>query len=264
MKIAVWQALSTPCNIEENYQRLATVAKQAVEQGAELLVTPEMFITGYNIGDSAQSLAKQSPLEQVRHIARKYHIGLVVGGPEWYEPEAGAAHCFNAVHLIDDNGHLLARYHKTHLFGALDRDMFTAGDTLSPVVTYKGVKIAMMICYDVEFPENVRAAALAGAQLICVPTAQMQPFSHVNALLIPTRAWENQVYIAYANQQGLDGELEYVGKSVIAAPSSSVLAMAPDKGEALIYAEVDADIVMAAQEQNPYLSDLRQSLFRTE
>nr|WP_277925212.1 carbon-nitrogen hydrolase family protein [Sediminivirga luteola] len=257
VKIAVWQALSTSADIDANLDRLGRAAAEAAASGAELLITPEMFLTGYNIGDATRTLAAEAPLDRLGEIAAAHGIGLIAGGP------APAAHgCHNAAAFIAADGSTLAVYRKTHLFGDLDRAQFLAGDEPTTMVEYRGLKIAMLICYDVEFPEAVRAAALAGADLVAVPTAQMQPFSFVNLHLIPTRAWESQIYVAYANQHGIDGDLEYVGLSTIAAPDGNVLARAEESGEEIIYAEVDAATVAAARQANPYLDDLRRELFR--
>ncbi|CAM5716447.1 Carbon-nitrogen hydrolase OS=Streptomyces alboniger OX=132473 GN=CP975_05405 PE=3 SV=1 [Streptomyces alboniger] len=75
-----------------------------------------------------------------------------------------------------------------------------------------------MICYDVEFPENVRAHALAGTDLLLVPTAQMHPFQFVAESVVPVRAFENQMYVAYVNRVGQEGEFEFVGLSTLAGP----------------------------------------------
>ncbi|WP_110674994.1 MULTISPECIES: carbon-nitrogen hydrolase family protein [Salinicola] len=256
MQIAAWQALSTHGDIATNLARLDESARRAAAEGAALLITPEMFLTGYVLGDDTRRLAQAAPLERAREIAARHAIGLVVGGPEI---ESGA--CYNAAHLIADDGQVLARYHKAHLFGDVDRDQFTAGDRATCVADYRGVRIALLICYDVEFPESVRAAARQGAELICVPTAQMQPFAHVNRRLIPTRAWESQVYVAYTNQHGHEAAFDYVGHSLIVAPNGEPLAEAPSAGEALIHAEIDPAAVAAGRAANPYLDDLRQELF---
>ena len=118
-----------------------------------------------------------------------------------------------------------------------------------------------MICYDVEFPEFVRAAALAGAHLVAVPTAQMAPFSFIADDVVRVRAWENQIYVAYANHHGSGATLTYVGRSSIVAPDATVLDAIVD-GEGLIYATVDPAVVGLAQAQNPYLKDRVQGLYR--
>jgi len=112
----------------------------------------------------------------------------------------------------------------------------------------------------VEFPENARLAALAGAHLIAVPTAQMQPFEFVADTLVRARAWENQVYVAYANHEGVEGDTTYVGRSSIVAPDGSVIDRR-EGGTGLLWADVDPEQVHRGQRANPYLADLRPSLY---
>ena len=117
-----------------------------------------------------------------------------------------------------------------------------------------------MICYDVEFPETVRAAALAGAHLIAVPTAQMEPFAFVAEHLVRVRAWENQVYVAYVDHDGSEDDLTYVGRSSIVAPDATVLDSV-EHGSRLIYATIDPNLVDLQQKANPYLGDRRAPLY---
>jgi predicted amidohydrolase len=123
-----------------------------------------------------------------------------------------------------------------------------------------GVQVAVLICYDVEFPETVRAAAERGAHLVAVPTAQMTPFEFVAEQVVRARAWENQVYLAYINHDGRERTLEYVGRSSIVAPSGDVLAGA-GHGDQLLLATIDTDVVGRARAQNPYLADRRLDLY---
>jgi len=161
---------------------------------------------------------------------------------------------------VGPDGTLLGRHRKTHLFGDLDRRHFTPGDRPTSIVDFGGLRIALLICYDVEFPENVRAAALAGADLIAVPTAQMEPYAFVADHLLRVRAWENQVYIAYVNHDGAEGLLTYVGRSSITAPSGEVLDSVR-RGNQLISATVDPAVVAQARKDNPYLLDRRPDLY---
>ncbi|HPX35620.1 MAG TPA: carbon-nitrogen hydrolase family protein [Mycobacterium sp.] len=256
LRIAGLQTAGRPGDVEANLAELERAAATAAGRGAGLLITPELFLTGYDVGDALYSLAAQPLLERACTIAREHDIALIVGLPE----VAPAGRLYNSAVFIDHTGEVLARYRKTHLFAELDRRYFDAGDDAVCVVDYRGIRVAMMICYDVEFPENVRRAALAGAHLVAVPTAQMEPFAFIAESVIRTRAWENQVYVAYINHDGAEAETVYVGRSSIVAPDASVLDRI-EHGDGLIYADVDAGVVAEAQRLNPYLSDRRPDLY---
>ncbi|WP_432544650.1 carbon-nitrogen hydrolase family protein [Kineococcus sp. SYSU DK002] len=255
MRIAGWQHPGEPGDVDGNLAALEDAARRAAAGGARLLVTPEMFLTGYNIGARVAELAREPLEDRVADVARRTGVALAVGLP--LPAPGGADGVTNSVLLLDETGRRLARYDKTHLFGDLDRSLFVPGDR--PVVTadLDGVRLAFLVCYDVEFPETVRAAALAGTDLVLVPTAQMEPFAFVAEHLVRVRAWENQVYLAYVNHSGAEGDLRYVGRSSISAPSGDVLAFAAPDGEDLLFADVDPAVVRAAHRDNPYLTDLR-------
>ena len=260
LTIAGLQHPGAPGDVDANLATLAAAARDAKDRGADLLVSPEMFVTGYNIGDRVAELAARPLVEEVARVAAEAGIAVVAGLPELF----GDGTVANTAVLVDADGTELARYRKTHLFSDLDRALFVAGDALGPLVTFRGVRLALLICYDVEFPETVRRAARQGAHAVVVPTAQMEPFAFVAETLIPVRAWENQVYVAYVNRSGAEGDLAYVGRSSIAAPSGEVLAaLAPDQPVGLVVAEVDTDVVERAQRANPYLDDLRPDLYPT-
>jgi len=106
----------------------------------------------------------------------------------------------------------------------------------------------------VEFPEAVRAVALRGADLLIAPTANMQGFDTVPLTLVPARAYENQLFVAYANACGREGELVYGGLSGVAAPDGSLLAQA-GRGDALLVVDLVAD--HPGRRLNSYLADRR-------
>ena len=257
LNLSVWQAASTPGDLADNLRRLDEAAERAAAAGSELLITPEMYLTGYNIGDGIARLAAEQPLERVAEIAARHGIGIVAGGPESL-PGGGIA---NAAWLFDERGAVLARHHKVQLFGALDREHFEAGSAPVTIAEFRGWRVALLICFDVEYPETVRAAAHAGADLVAVPTAQMAPFAFVNEHLIRVRAWENALFVAYANQIGPDGEFEYVGRSVIANPLGEHLAEASPEREELISAALSPAVLKTARSQNTYLGEVRRDLF---
>jgi len=127
----------------------------------------------------------------------------------------------------------------------------------------EGLKVGLLICYDIEFPEASRMLALAGAELISVPTALMEPYCRTTRIIIPTRAYENQLFVAYVNRCGTEADLTYCGLSCVVGPDGEDLVRA-GKTEGLFFAEIDVSAIAAAKEGNPYLADLRQDLYATK
>ena len=258
MRTALLQSSGRPGSVEGNLKVLDEAAARAAAAGAALLAAPEMFLTGYAIGDDIGRLAEAADgdgADAVAEIASRHGLAIAYGYPE---------RCGDTVHnsaqLISADGTRLAGYRKTHLFGCFERDHFTAGE--QPVVQAElgGLRVGLMICYDVEFPENVRAHALAGTDLLIVPTAQMHPFQFVAESLVPVRAWENQMYVAYVNRVGREGEFDFVGLSVLAGPDGVARARA-GRGEELVLADLDPALLAASREANPYLTDRRPGLY---
>jgi predicted amidohydrolase len=247
-----------PLEVAGNLQRLHQLALEA--KGADLLVLPEMFLTGYNIGVDAVSVLAEvyngESAQQVARIAKAAGIAILYGYPERTED----GQIYNAVQLIDANGERLCNYRKTHLFGDLDRSMFSPGTNDFPVVELNGWKLGFLICYDLEFPENARRLALEGAELILVPTANMIPFDFIADVTVRARAFENQCYVAYANYCGHEGDIHYCGQSSIAAPDGSRIAQA-GLDEALIVGELDRQLMVDSRAANRYLLDRRPELY---
>mgnify|MGYP000044149796 CR=1 FL=1 len=114
----------------------------------------------------------------------------------------------------------------------------------------------MAICYDIEFPEHTRALVRAGAQVILTPTANMRPYVNVSIIQVPGRALENAVTIAYANYTGSEGDLTYVGYSVIAGPDGYPLA-SKGKGTGLLVADLPTGLLENAIPFTTQLADFR-------
>lgn len=257
LTIAGLQHPGHPGGVADNLAVMADAAAEAKARGADVLVTPEMFVTGYNIGEQVAKLATDDLVGAVRGVAAGAGVAIVAGLPE-REPAGGV---WNTALFVDETGAEVTRYRKAHLFGDLDRGLFVAGPTVGGPVEFRGVRVSLLICYDVEFPETVRAAAMAGADVVLVPTAQMEPFAPIAEQLIWTRAWEHQLYVAYVNRSGQEGELRYVGRSSIVSPTGEVLArLGPENPTGLLLATIDTDVLTRSRAANPYLDDLRRDL----
>lgn len=251
MKVAVLQTGNA------DLDRLREAAGTAKDRGARLLITPEMFTTGYNIpGVREQAQRADGPwLDQVAAIALDTGIAILYGFPERDGDEV-----FNAAQLVDRDGTVLAKHRKSHLFGDLDTRWFTAGAGDLAVADLEGVRVGILICYDVEFPETVRSLVLAGADLVAVPTALMRPYEVVARTVVPARAYENQVYVAYANRSGQEAELAYCGESCVVGPDGADLARA-GSGDELLLAEIDPARLASSRAVNTHLRDRRPGLY---
>ncbi|WP_329215510.1 carbon-nitrogen hydrolase family protein [Streptomyces sp. NBC_01485] len=258
MRTALLQSSGRPGSVVENLKVLDEAADRAAATGAGLLVAPELFLTGYAIGDDVARLAEPADgdaADTIAELAGRHGLAIAYGYPE----RAGET-VYNAAQLIGADGTRLANYRKTHLFGCFEHDHFHPGDQPVVQAELNGLTVGLMICYDVEFPENVRAHALAGTDLLVVPTAQMHPFQFVAESMIPVRAFENQMYVAYVNRVGQEGEFEFVGLSTLAGPDGVARARA-GRGEELLFADADPVALAASREANPYLKDRRPGLY---
>ncbi|WPP28720.1 carbon-nitrogen hydrolase family protein [Streptomyces sp. CL7] len=258
MRTALLQSSGHPGHVTENLKALDDAAARAAAAGAELLVTSELFLTGYAIGDDLGRLAEPADgdaADAVAETAARHGLAVAYGYPE----RAGDT-VYNSVQLVAPDGSRLANYRKAHLYGCFEHDHFTPGDNPVVQAELNGLTVGLMICYDVEFPENVRAHALAGTDLLLVPTAQLHPYQFVAESVVPVRAFESQLYIAYVNRVGPEGAFEFVGLSTLAGPDGVARARA-GRGEELLLADVDPVLLAASREDNPYLRDRRPRLY---
>lgn len=157
MRIAVFQGPEQPGDVAANLTRLEALA-QAAGQEARLLLCPELFLTGYNIGtEAAQRLAEPvdgASAQRAAAIASRTGVALLYGYPE----RAPDGHIFNAALLVERDGRRLLNYRKCHLFGNLDRSMFAPGPGDLATAEIEGLTLGILICYDVEFPGMAHAS----------------------------------------------------------------------------------------------------------
>jgi predicted amidohydrolase len=262
VRIALLQGPAETPDPDAGLAAVADAARRAAEAGARLLVTPEMSLTGYAIGARrVAELAEPVPgplTDRVAAIAAEHGLAIAVGLP--VRTPAGVA---NTVVVVDRDGSLLAGYAKAHLYGDVDRDAFVPGDVGVVQFRLDDLTVGILVCYDVEFPEAVRAHALAGTELLVVPTGLMDPYGHVGTVLVPARAYESQLFVAYANRTGVEGEFVYCGASCVIAPDGTELARA-GRGEELLLADVDPAVLTASRRVNTHLADRRPELYPTE
>ena len=255
MKIAALQMQCVLGDVDANIARLEAAAINAAKAGAKLLIAPELATHGYGAGEAFSKLSSPAGGDieaRLSAIAAANEIAIVAG---FAEQDGDVT--YNSALLVDSTGNV-SIYRKSHLYGDYEKRWFRPQAPKTVLVDIDGIRLGMLICYDVEFPENVRRLALAGVALVVVPTALPKGASghFIASTMIRTRAFENQVFIAYVNHHGNDGVFDYAGQSAIAAPDGAFLAQASEDGDALLFAEIDPQAYAASRANNSYLTDL--------
>lgn len=258
-RVAAWQCPPGPRDVAGNLRRLDAACASAAARQAEVLVTPEMFTSGYAITrDEVLRLAEDAggPTETaVAQIARRHRLAIVYGHPERAPASASKNRAYNAATMIGPDGVVRGRHRKVHLWGELDRAQFLAGGERPAAFDFGGSRVGMLICYDVEFPEAVRSLAAGGARAVLVPTANPAGAEQVQEFIVRARACENNCGVVYANYCGADDVFEYNGLSTICGPKGEVLAQADAKTEELIIAD------LPGESTGTYLADRRPDLY---
>ncbi len=259
MLLAVLQAQAQVLDSDANLAILEDAAGRAALAGADVLLTPELFPVGYAPRRLRSELDPASLPVLHDHLARiaiQHSIAIVYSLPDVQGGRWNITSTF-----VDEVGIVRGAYVKVHLFGAGEKEVFSPGDRPATIIDYKGLKFGMIICFDVEFPEAVRAAALQGAQLLLVPTALGRGYESVSTILVPARALESQLYVAYANHIGVEDGFALGGGSVIADPFGQILAMGGQE-EQLLFARVEPQALEKARAEIPYLTERRTDLYR--
>lgn len=242
MRVAAWQCRpgphnTGPHNTGQNLGRLERACAEAAARGAEVLVTPEMFTTGYGLVPAELAGLAEDPggptEAAVARIARRTGVAVAYG-----YPERAPGGVYNAAALIGRRGAVAGRHRKAHLFGDFDRRLFLANPEPPAAFGFGPARVGLLICYDVEFPETVRGLTADGAGTVLVPTANMTGYQEVPRDLVPRHARDNGCAIVYANYCGADGAFAYGGLSVICGPDGQVLAQAGPAGEELAIADI--------------------------
>jgi len=217
----------------------------------DLVLLPELFACGYNIGDAVTRRAepRDGPFARaMSDLARRYDTALCYG---YAECAGDTVH--NSALCLDATGRPVANHRKLLLPPGFEADHFAPGRDAT-LFDLGPFRCGLLICYDVEFPENVRHLAAAGAELILVPTALGAEWGVVSDHLVPARAFENGVFVAYADNSGSQNGLAYFGGSCVAGPRGEVLART-ERGPGIAAATLTHAAVASAQERLPYLRD---------
>jgi len=256
MEICCAQLSSVREDPDASLAKADDAVSEAVCRGADLIVFPEQFPTGWDPMSVLHAEGDDGPIiSGWRRIAEEY--GAWIAGSHRERSEKGIR---NATLLIDPDGHLQARYAKIHLFTpGGEGEQYTAGDEFV-VRDVAGIRVGCAICYDLRFPELFRRYADLGAECMVVPAAW--PCSRLDHfhLFARARAVENQFYLAAVCTTGRTPVDDYCGGSCIVDPAGEVISRAGE-GESLISAPISSDQIRQVRDAFPVQRDVRRDLY---
>lgn len=251
-----------------NLAHAGQLVAEAAQNGAQIVVLPEIFSMPYRT-DLMVKLAEVCPGPTTVYLAdlALSNRVILVGGSIPEKDEEGRI--FNTSFIFDEQGLVVGKHRKMHLFdidipGQMtfhESDAFSAGNSLE-VVQHPALNLAVIICYDIRFPELVRWAALGGAQLLVVPAAFNMTTGPAHwEILFRTRAVDNQLFVAAASPaRNMGSSYQAWGHSMVVDPWGTVISQA-GSDETIIYADLDLDMIGRIRQQLPLLKHRRTDIY---
>lgn len=261
MKIAAAQIACVLGDLEANLRTIHDFASRAKDDGAELVVFPEMVDTGYSMPVIQRHATggNEGAVPRLQKMARQLSLAVIAGVSDRDGPRIHNGQVF-----IDAGGDIRAKYRKTHLVTAApldERPVFTAGGAFVSC-KFDMFNLGLTICYDLRFPEVCRALAVEhGANVFINSSAWPFPRLEHLRILALSRAIENQCYLILANRVGTDDRVTFCGTSAIIDPYGVIVAAASADREELIQAEISEEVIKSVRSRMAVFAHRRQDLY---
>ncbi|MGD0978515.1 MAG: carbon-nitrogen hydrolase family protein [Candidatus Bathyarchaeia archaeon] len=261
--IALAQISCQQADKTKNLTKIRKTVARAKKQGAELVIFPELSLTGYVVRDEIYELAERIPgpsTKIMEDLAKKNQIHLVFGMPEISDKTEATLH--NSAVLIGPEG-FIGKYHKMYLPTHSifeEKRYFRPGYQTAVFDTELG-KLGLIICYDIYFPEVTRLTRLKGAELIVCISASPGVRRSFFEVLTVARAIENTAFLAFVNLAGIQDGLQFWGGSRLVGPSGRILVQAKYDEDDFVMGEVNYPDIRSIEAFVPTLRDLRPELF---
>jgi omega-amidase len=246
-------------DVAENLETVREMTAEASRRGSDLVVFPELWATGYdleNVEKHATSI-DQGIFAESAALARQY--GVTITGSNL--SIVGERRYGNTAVISGPHGSVLGSYTKVHLFGPMDEDRYLTPGNAPGIVELPWGLTGLAICYDLRFPELMRAYGVAGARLILLPSEWPYPRLAHWRTLIRARAIENHVFIAACNRTGVSGEFSFFGHSMIVDPAGEIVIEGGDS-EMLFTATIDMDQVNEVRSLFNVFDDRRPEVYQ--
>ncbi|WP_410012462.1 carbon-nitrogen hydrolase family protein [Sodalis sp. C49] len=251
MQLELIQARNREGDIKGNMAQAVMHIERCSPQ-TQLVIFPETFLTGFaengHVDDRALRLDGPE-IATLKALSVRRDIAIAIGLLE--RDEQGV---FNTTVFITPEDGVAFKYRKTHLWPD-ERALVLAGDRLVCGL-WRGKRIGLLICYDIEFPETARALAAMGCDLLVVTNGNMDPYGPVHRHAALARAFENQIFFAMTNRAGAGAGFTFAGESAVVDPYGNLLG-ALGRQEATLRVTLDFTLPEKARSQYHYLKDRR-------
>ena len=257
MKIGCIQMNVRFSKVEENFERAEALIREAAQGGAEIIVLPEMWNSGYAL-EKLEELADTHGARTQAFLAElSKELGVhIVGGSVSTKEQDGF---YNTMYTYNNEGEKVGEYNKVHLFRLMDEHLHLQAGSDMNRFQLGDIEAAGVICYDIRFPEWLRAHALAGAKVLFVSAQWPTPRVDHWKTLLQARAIENQCFIIAVNRIANKKE-NFNGQSMIIEPWGDVLWVGGDEEELAII-DVDFSVVDEIRTRIPVYEDRRPNLY---
>ncbi len=260
LRLALVQMNIEAGNPKANFAKMEARLEEAaaLSPKPDLVVLPEMWNTGYALTE-IHNLADPDGLrtkEAISAFCRKHGISVLAGSIAQLRGNSVT----NTVHVFDRTGTEVAEYDKIHLFQLMDEHLHLQAGEQPGSFNLDGISAAVMICYDIRFPELARKHALEGAKILFVPAEWPHPRMHHWRTLLQARAIENQMFVVSCNTVGDSGGTSFFGHSMIIDPWGEVLAEAGEE-EAILTAQIDLALADEVRGRIPVFADRRPAIY---
>jgi len=262
-KICLAQICCKAGDKAENLKKMEKTLTEAKMQSADIVIFPELSLTGYVVRDQIYELAETVPgpsTNILATIAKKTRMHIVFGMPELSNRTQATIH--NTAVLVGPQG-FIGRYRKMYLptHSVFEERRYFRPGYEAAVFNTKLGKIGLIICYDIFFPEVTRLTRLKGAQLIVCISASPGVRRAFFETLTVARALENTAFLAYVNLVGIEDGLQFWGGSRLVGPQGKILVKAKYDEEDLVTGNIDYADITPVETFVPTLRDLRPELF---
>ncbi|MFG6496881.1 carbon-nitrogen family hydrolase [Fictibacillus sp. UD] len=260
MKIACIQVDVQYGNPDKNYEHIENKIRETVNaHHPDTIILPELWDTGYDLTrlDQISDHYGERAKNWLSKLSKELNINIVGGSVAFRDGNS----VYNTSLTFNRNGEHIGTYSKAHLITLMEEEKYISPGKNSSLFTIDGNLSSAAICYDIRFPEWIRAPFVNGAKILFVPAQwPIQRQTHWRALLI-ARAIENQCYVVACNRVGKDPNNTFAGQSMIIDPWGDIIAEASTHSEEILTADISPSLVDEVRLKVPVFNDRRTDLY---